>query len=189
MKELITWIIISGLLFSGFVITIGIGLVKQNKKLVIISVAVFFLCCITSGVTIYKFVTKSYVKISGYLKPRSGTEIYNALFGKPEKTACLDIIEFQDQVIPKIDYAIWLHFKTCPAELKRIVSLKAFHVKKTSIKDISIQKPGEGSHWFKPELLGDTVLVYRYKKDSAGGEQTLYSNLAETEVYCMDASE
>src|SRR5690606_39355592 len=65
--------------------------------------------------------SKTYNKVTETLSPRTGDEIYDALFDK-RQTDCIKILNFQDQVVPKIDYAIWLHFETCPDELKRILS-------------------------------------------------------------------
>ena len=68
------------------------------------------------------------------LKPRTGDEIYSALFGKTNNS-CLKVLNQQDQIVPKIDYAIWLHFKTCPNELNRILQLHNFKTEKQASKD------------------------------------------------------
>lgn len=113
-------------------------------------------------------------------EPRSGIEIYTSLFGEPSSD-CVKVIHKQDQVIPKIDYAIFLHFKTCPEELSRILVLRDFEFDKSSTNDWNY-----ADHpWFKPELLGDTILIYSCW-DIRGNGQILYCNQDSTEVYCKD---
>ncbi len=53
----------------------------------------------------FKVLNKTYNKVTDTCKPRTGDEIYNALFDK-RQTDCVKILNYQDQVIPKIDYAI-----------------------------------------------------------------------------------
>ena len=185
MKELIIWTIFSGLLFISFISFLIIGIIRKNKRFIIASIAILLVTVVTGFYTGYKLVTKSYKKVTTALKPRTGNEIYISLFGKPESD-CLSILNSQDQVIPKIDYAIWLHFKTCPNELKRILSKHNFVSEKISTKYLYTSAPSENENWFKPELLGDTILIYKYSKDQNGNGQTIYSNLNQTEVYCID---
>ena len=93
-----------------------------------------------AGWTGYQFVTKSYKKVADILKPRTDDEIYNALFGK-RKFDCVNVLNKQDQVIPKIDYAIWLQFETCPEELKRILSQHEFTSEKISTSGLEVDGP------------------------------------------------
>jgi hypothetical protein len=118
--------------------------------------------------------------VTTILKPRTGNEIYFALFGKTE-SKCLKVLNHQDQVIPKIDYAIQLHFETCPNELKRILKLYDFRTEIHSTKDWKTNED-----WFKPETLGDSILVFTYKKDQYGNGQTIYSSLDSTKAFCID---
>lgn len=187
LQELISLIVISGLLLVAFIITIAIGLIKQSKNVVIISVAVFFCFIGMSGFTIYKMAARSVHAITNYLKPRSGPDIYKALFDSPT-SSCLQVIDYRDQVIPKIDDAIWLHFKTCPVELKRIVSMHDFDVQRMPSKSMAMNDKGR-NNWFTPEQLGDTIIIYTYKKNEYGASQIIYSNRDQTEAYCIDALE
>lgn len=187
MKEIITLSIISGLTFIGFAIALFLGILKKSKKLVIIAVGIFVLFVGIGSWTGYKFFNKSYNTITNMFKPRTGEEIYTALFGKP-KYKCLKIINYTDQVAPKIDYAIWLHFKTCPDELKRILSLSKFtrelRSTKTWMDDFTPRKD-----WFKPETMGDSVVVYKNSKDGSRNGQTIYTSLDSTKVFCVDIAD
>lgn len=119
------------------------------------------------------------------LRPRTGEEIYSALFGKTENI-CLKVLNYQDQIVPKIDYAIWLHFDNCPDELKRILQLHEYKTELQSTNGWQTTGPLANDNWFKPETLGDTVLVFTYKKDEYGNGQTIYSSLDSTKAFCID---
>jgi len=185
MKEIIVLTIIAGLILIVFVLTLILGVAKKNRKLKIIALSFFIAFLSLATLTGYKFVTKSYNKITQTLKPRTGTEIYNSLFGIP-KSDCVKILNSQDQMIPKIDYAIWLHFKTCPEELHRILSLHDFSSETISTKGLEIDGPSANEKWFNPASLGDSIFIFNYKKDDYGNGQTIYSSLDSTKVFCID---
>lgn len=184
MAEIFILGILSILLFIGFLITLILGLVMKNRNLVIAGVFCLVIFFITGGLAFYKTAIKVRAKVTETFKPRSGDEIYAALFGKPD-TACVQILHSQDQKIPRIDYAIWLHFKTCPNELHRILSLQQFEKEKISTEDLYVDQPSENNQWFKPELMGDSIYIYKSNDEYSNG-QTIYSNLNETEAYCKD---
>jgi hypothetical protein len=192
MKELIMFTLISGLVFFIFLITLILGLSKKNKKLKIIASLLFVAFIGLSAWTVFSFVSKSYLKVSEsydkvteILRPRTGDEIYDALFGK-RQIDCIKILNHQDQVVPKIDYAIWLQFKTCPSELSRILSLHVFDSKIVSTNGWNTDGPNANKNWFKPETLGDSILVSFYKKDDYGNGQYIYSSIDSTEVFVKD---
>lgn len=175
MKEII--ILISFfLLFIIAAIVLGIGINKRQKKIILIAIVTL---CLSGITTIYSFSKVIF---------RSGEEIYMALFDKPQFD-CLKIINYQDQTVPILDAAIWLHFNTCPDELNRIINSKDFEIQKVSTKGWNTSGPLADENWFKPELLGDTILTFRYQQDYYGGSQTIYCNLNKTEAYCIDAND
>jgi hypothetical protein len=185
MKEIIFCLFLTGLFFISFIFTLIIGIVKKNSKFIIISIISIIFAFSVGLFTGYQFVKKSTNKVATFLKPRTGEEIYKALFGKSQ-SGCVKILNYQDQEIPKIDYAIWLHFKTCPDELNRILTLQQYDSKIISTKGIISSGPSASENWFKPELLGDSILEFYYKKDEYGNGQEIYCNLDSTEVYCKD---
>ena len=96
-------------------------------------------------------------------------------------------MNYQDQVVPKIDYAIWLHFKTCPKELKRILSKHDFNNEKLPTDNWNGKIPlGKTLEWFNPTTLGDTILVYEFSTDDSRNIQTIWTNLDSTEVFVRD---
>lgn len=185
MKELIILTVISGFAFLLFLVTFILGLTKKNKKLKLSALFLFFAFIGLTVWTGFKFVSKTYNKVAETFRPRTGDEIYDALFDK-RQTDCIKILNFQDQVVPKIDYAIWLHFETCPDELKRILSKHDFKTEIVSTIGWNTDGPLAHENWFKPETLGDSILVFTYNKDDYGNGQYIYSSLDSSKVFVKD---
>jgi hypothetical protein len=185
MKEIIIWSILSGTLFISFLALLLIGIFRKNRVKIISSLFILFIALGTSFWTAYMAVNKSYFKVAETLKPRTGEEIYSSLFGKSESD-CVKILKYQDQIVPKIDYAIWLEFETCPKEMKRILNQHNFIASKVAKTEVEQNGPSENNQWFKPQTLGDSLLVFVYKKDDFGNGQTIYSSLDSTHVFCID---
>jgi hypothetical protein len=72
MKEIIVLTIIAGLIFIVFVLTLIFGFLKKSKKLKLIALFFFISFASLAGLTGYKFVTKSYNKITGNIKTKNG---------------------------------------------------------------------------------------------------------------------
>lgn len=148
---------------------------KKNKRLKLIAILLLFV-----------FNVLFYIKVRETFRSRTGEEIYEALFGK-QKNNCVAILNYQDQIIPKIDYAIWLQFETCPEELKRILSKHEFSEGKVSTDKWDGKIPyGETIKWFNPKTLGDTIMVYEYSSDDSRNIQTIWANLDSTKVFVRD---
>lgn len=148
MKEILVWIVVTVITLLSFLLSLILGLTKKNRKLKKISILLFIIF-LTCGVWTGKIlVTKSYYSLTESFKPRTGIEIYEALFGKSE-TYCIHVLNYQDQVVPKIDYAIWLNVKSCPAELKRILGKHTFSKHKIPTTNANVPH-GEMLPWFNP---------------------------------------
>lgn len=171
-------------LFIGSIIFFLIAIIKKKMPLFYLALLLSFVGVGTGFFICYKFLYKSYSKISKSLEPRTGEEIYATLFdGNPNE--CTNVIEKQDQVVPKIDVAIYLHFLTCSKEIKRILAQHEYELTKLSTKDFR-DADESGVGWFTPKSLGDSVLVYEYKKDELGNGQILYVSTEMDEVFCKD---
>ena len=180
MRELFTLGIISTLFLVLFIVTLFVGIMRRNrslKKIAFLLLTCFFVSAAWTGL---RFVKKSYNNITATLRPRTGIEIYNALFG-PDKSNCVKVTASQDQVIPIMDDAIWLRFESCPPELKRILSIHEFHVEKQPLTFF-----GEKSEWADRKIMGDTLLVFQYWDESAEYMQTLWTSTDSTKVICRD---
>lgn len=186
MTEVFIYGISTGLTFVGFIGILVIGLFKKRRNLILASIGVFLVSILLGVTTGYKVVTKSYHKISEIVEPRSGIEIYNALFGKTANN-CLKVMAYQDQIIPKIDSAIWLHFKTCPEECARILSEFDYSREALETKNWNSPTPlAETVEWWKPKEMGDTIIVYEYPIKEGKHIRTLWVSQDSTEVYCRD---
>ncbi|MEZ4800275.1 MAG: hypothetical protein R2809_10980 [Flavobacteriales bacterium] len=166
--------------------TLILGFIRKNKKLKLTSLILLFAFIGLTAWTGFKLVGKTYNKVTETLRPRTGEEIYNALFDKRQKD-CVNILNYRDQVVPKIDYAIWLQFETCPIELKRILSRHEYTAEKLSTtKRNAIIPYDETLEWFNPTTLGDTIMVYEYSTNNSRNIQTIWMNMDSTKVFVRD---
>ena len=173
MKETFILITITSLFFILFMATLILALVLP----IFLGVATW---------TGYTVIHRTAHKLTGALAPRTGEEIYRALFG-PGQSDCVKVTHAQDQVIPRIDPAIWLQFKTCPAELQRILSLHPFDFGKVPTASWTEGVPyGETIDWVNPQAMGDTILVFEYARDDGKNIQTLWASTDSTQVLCRD---
>ncbi len=185
MKEIIIWLVVTVIALVVFIVTFIVGLRRKRRRVVLVSIVVFILGLCSGLWTMYLFTGRSYNRLTEIFRPRTGIEIYTALFGQPVND-CVEVLHYQDQIVPKIDYAIWLHFKTCPEELRRILSLHDFTTEIVSTSGWTTEGPLAHENWFKPETLGDSILTFVYHKDNYGSRQYIYSSLDSTRVFCQD---
>lgn len=186
MKELIIYGILSFLTLISCIAVGLFGFIKESQKLKLTSLFLLIIGVASSAWTAYSIINKTSDKLADTFKPRTGDEIYDALFKKRE-TDCVEVLNYQDQIIPKIDYAIWLHFKCCPMELERILTQHHFKKEKHSTQKWSDKTPfSENVAWFNPAALGDSIIVYEYTSKDYKNIQTIWTNLDSTEVFVRD---
>lgn len=188
MREIIGYLLVSGVLFVGLAgLLVAAILRKPRRRLGAYAAVCLLLLAGTVVRAAYLLVRKSYAHLVAVGRPRTGSEIYAALFGP--LAACLKVTNKQDQVVPRIDDAIWLEFETCPAELRRILAQRKYVAMREATSNWSTDGPLAGSNWFKPEALGDSALIFRYRKDDYGNGQTIFAALDSTKAYCMDVQD
>ncbi len=179
MKALIAGLLVCGMLLATAIIY---ALIKRNRASVYSLMAVVLLCAGTGGYTIYKVI----VRVQHAFTPRTGMQIYTALLGKPEYD-CVKVINQQDQVIPKIDYAIWLYFETCPKELSRVLARHSYTVKPYFLTHTHSDDTSSYVNWFQPDLLqGDSARIFEWRSEDQRNISTLYVSWDSTKVYCQD---
>jgi hypothetical protein len=164
MKILILTLIGAFILLILSVLLIIAFLKKKKAVLPLLFLVIFnFAFVVWGGIVV---VNHSYQKLSNIFdfKPRTGEEIYAALFGKPE-TDCVKILNYLDQTIPIIDISINLEFTTCPKEAKRILDLHAFVFEKKA-------------NTTYPEK-GDSLIVFQTKSNSIIGSMSVDSTWIE----------
>jgi hypothetical protein len=162
MQQILIWIFLSGILLFIFLVLIIQGLRKRNRKKIGIAFVFLFLTIVCGCWTGYIIVKKLYNKatdIVEVLGPRSGLEIYTALFGDPVNE-CVEVVNRMDQMVPRLDCCIWLEFRTCPAEMKRIIDKGTFSQKETPLVDSTLDIPPFQSapYWWKPSSLGEGLV-------------------------------
>lgn len=161
------------------------AIMVRRLNVIFLSLILFLVFVAAGAWTAFLIAQKSYNRVKGIFHGRSGIEVYTALFGKSNHN-CVEILSFQDQTLPKIDYAIWLHFRTCPNELKRILQLHQYEAKTIATSGMTPSGPLANNEWFKPESLGDTILVFTYKKDEMGNLQEIYASRDSVTAFCVD---
>ncbi len=121
MQELFPQIITAGIVFIFFLVSVVLTMTTKKKIFTIISLIALFGFLGLAGWTGYQVALKSVNQLTKSLRPRSGEEIYEALFGADEN-GCVTVLNSQDQSIPRNNYATWIEFETCPDELQSILS-------------------------------------------------------------------
>lgn len=189
MKEIISLSILASA-FLGIALSLGLyGLLKRKKRMAYLAVASLLLGMVVSGWAAYRTFYKSYRHVAEAVRPRTGAEIYQALFGQ-SPVACTQVLAAQDQVVPRIDYAIWLHFTTCPSEFKRLLARHLFDGGKEPTAQWVESIPGaENIQWLRPQAMGDTILVYEYATERSRNIQTFWASRDSTEVFYRDIAD
>ena len=186
MKEILILGALSALLFLSFIATLATGLAKNKKNLIFTSLTILSCFLGLASWTGYTFIKKSMGKVTNAFEPRTGAEIYQALF-EPDESGCVRVTNSVDQIIPRIDPAIWLKFETCPAELKRILSRHPYNFEKIETASWMESIPyGEKIDWLNAREMGDTILVFEYATPSRRNIQTLWVSRDSTKVLCRD---
>jgi hypothetical protein len=173
--------------FGGLAVALLLfGLTKRNRRYLYAAGVSLALGSSLAGWTIYRTLHKAYDHVAAAIRPRTGEEIYTALFGSA-LPGCRQIIDYQDQVVPKIDYAIWLKYRTCPQELKRVLAQYPYAREVVaSASPLPMVPNGEEVAWFRPKLLGDTVIVYEYTTLNGRNSRRFWTSLDSTNVFYQD---
>jgi len=100
------------------------------------------------------------IDVKKSFEPRTGEEIYNTLFGPPADN-CLTVLNKTDQIVPRLDCCIWLDFRTCPLELRRIIALEKYKSTVYNSIDTAEYIPTYSPMpvWWTPYKLNKTITV------------------------------
>ena len=187
MQSLIIFASLAVIFLAGFAVTMILSIVKRQRVFLLISLTCLVLCCSAGGYAMYLTLSKTSNKLQSVLKPRDGIAIYRALFGSSELN-CVEILDRQDQIVPRLDVGIFLHFRTCESEIKRIVKkaeLTARGVLSNEQTSIGQSEPS----WFQPILLGDSVFVWKYSRETGNNWRALYVDKNMSEAYYSDIAD
>lgn len=128
-----------------------IGYRRRRFPVIIPGVLCLMGATVCAGVVVTKAVQRAVHHAQDALAPWPGAAIYAALFGKPE--ACLEVIDAQDQIIPKLDAAIRLRVNTCPTEVRRVLRQYTYELKMAAADRDTTDR-------FSPSTFGDSVLTF-----------------------------
>jgi len=186
MKELIGLVVLAAGLLAGAVGLLFDGLVRRRRRRLYVAGASLGLAVLVAGWAAYRTSHKAYRHLAEAVRPRTGAEIYAALFGRP-RPGCLQVIAYQDQLVPRIDAAIWLHYRTCPAELRRVLARLPYARRTVPTATLAAElAPRLPISWFAPRLLGDSARVYEYATPNNRNIRTLWASPDSTEVFYRD---
>lgn len=118
--------------------------------------------------------------------PKKAEEVYALLFKKPVKN-CVAILNFKDQVIPKIDCCIWMEGNLCKEELIRIIHSKKYtetHLNKVD-SSIFLAPFANKPKWWTPQVLGDNIIKLSIEFNEYN-KQTLFFGNDSSHVYLCD---
>lgn len=186
MKEISGLIVLDCGLVAFAIALVLYGLAKRCRRPLYAGGATLALAVLLAGWATYRTLNKGYRHMAEAIRPRNGAEIYSALFGR-SPLGCTQVLAAQDQVVPKIDYAIWLHYRTCPQELKRVLGQHTYMREVvTTASPVPMVPNGEAVAWFRPKLLGDTVIAYKYNSSNGRNCLRLWTSLDSTNVFYED---
>lgn len=131
------------------------------------------------------------------LPSRTGQKIYSDFFGSLNEN-CVQVLHFRDTRALD-DCCVWLHFRSCPQEITRILSQHHYEVKMLNKKSIEREFPDTSSideslistappRWWSIKKLGDSCLKYEYRQPDKDYIQLAYISIDSTEVYYHDIS-
>lgn len=183
MSEILILIILAGLVFVTSLVVLIVGAIKKSKRTMLISIGIFLISLFLGIYGIYQFASKSYHTISNLFEPVTGMEIYESFYGK-DVYGCVEILDFQPAEFPIIDYATWMHVKTCPQEFARILSLNPMDTSELYLTEEWEDNSGLVD-WFKPNRLGPRVLKFELM-DEYGRGDIIYGNTDSTEFYFVN---
>lgn len=134
MQSIITWILICVALFIGSVSVALLAIAKKKLKLFIAATTLFFafIGCgvytlVRAGVKVLGITSQKIRSIStgqGTADAEEGRAMYKRLFHSCP--GCVQIIAYQDAIVPVMDADMSLHVKTCPQEVRRILPKVAY---------------------------------------------------------------
>ena len=184
-KSILLLVLIVALIL--FLLYVSIKETKLSKKTILLSTTI----CLISILLLLLYTGTDKIKsdISRVIRnssPKDSEAVYTVLFTKPIDS-CVRIINFKDQVIPKIDCCIWMELLVCPSELKRIITLKNYTKERLNKSDslTFLNSFNDRPSWWAPQLLGDSLIKYNIKFNQ-DNEQTLFFGLDSTHIYLCD---
>ncbi|MBK9274719.1 MAG: hypothetical protein IPM49_09290 [Flavobacteriales bacterium] len=180
MTSIILWSILAVALASTGLALLIVGYRRRAARLLIPGVLSLMASTVCAGVVVVKAAQRAVHHAQDALAPRPGAEIYAALFGKPG--SCVQVIDAQDQIIPKLDPVIRLHVNTCPTEVWRVLRQYRYELKVEATNKDTRDR-------FSPRTFGDSVLTFTTTIVEGRNWRTLIIARDSTRMIVVDAAD
>lgn len=122
---------------------------------------------------------------------RSKEKLYEVFFGRASDN-CVKILEARDARAID-DQMMYIHFKACPNEIKRILSLAPYSIKPMNkrLMDLAYEEPDKIDEnlipslpkWWNIRKLGTSCFTFEYYHDDKDYAQIGYFSTDSSEVY------
>ena len=192
MKEIIGLLVLAVGLLIAAVGGLFHGIAARRRRVLSWALASLLLGLGVAGWAVYRVSYKSYRHVAKAMRPRTGEEIYMALFGRAQP-GCLRVIHHQDQLVPRLDCCIWLEFKACPAEIKRILANDtAFRPVRQMVPALLPDTANYSPKpiWWRPGKLGRAVLLrQKFQPNNPNRDQLLIFSPDSTHAYYCDMAD
>lgn len=157
-----------------------VGYRRRVAWLLIPGVLCLMASTVCAGIVVTKAVQRAMHHAQDALAPRPGAEIYAALFGKPG--SCVQVIDAQDQIIPKLDSAIRLRMNTCPVEVRRVLRQYTYELHMKEVDRDTTDR-------FSTASFGDSVLMCSTTSVEGRNWRTLIISRDSTRMIVVDAAD
>jgi hypothetical protein len=179
-STILTWIIASIVLgLSGLALAF-LAIARRRLGYLYGSLGVLGLATLCGAMALYITAERSVEELRAFITPRSGAEIYAALFDPPINK-CMQVLDHDDALIPKLDNVIRLHVRTCPEELRRILAQGSYLEEKTT--DLNGAKLDRS---FSVDQLGPGVVTSNWTVTEGRHWRTLHYRPDSTELIVID---
>jgi hypothetical protein len=179
MSTILPWVLGAIVLGALCMVLLIWAILARKFSVLYVALAVLALAGLTAAVAMYRFAERSVDELHALATPRTGPEIYAALFGTPD--TCVRIIAFDDALLPKLDNVIHLHARTCPAEVRRILATTTYTRDTTALTSANNAPPR-----FATALLGSDALTLQATLQEGKHWRTLHLRADSTALIVHD---
>lgn len=180
MKAILGWGVLTVLVGLFGLALLMRGITRRKLPLMVPGIILLMGATVGAGALVTLVIRRTADRMEQVLAPRPGGRIYEALFGTPE--ACVQVVDAQDQIIPKLDSAIRLRVNTCPAEVRRVLRQYSYELKvETADKDTTDR--------FSANTFGDSVLTFTTTIVEGRNWRTLMIARDSTRMIVVDAAD
>lgn len=186
MRDTLLLIVALGLLIS----LLSFAFVKRRSlsgkiKFLLLGSGVLIIVCVFSVIKLEK-VESEIARLIRNSRTRSADEVYSILF-RTTRDSCVRVVNFKNQVIPKIDCCVWMELNTCGRELSQLLQSKNYEHSIVQVVEVDriLQSFPDRPEWWNLKMKGDTVLR-SFVKFNSTNQQTLFYSSDSTHIFICD---